>query len=106
MQLGTLALHFFFVIIGIFSRIDVILAVGMAVFYYTAVVVLVHGVVVYGVGRIAKLDVATISVASQAAIGGPSSALAVAVSREWKGLVLPGSRRTWGSSPPSRRCTT
>jgi uncharacterized membrane protein len=29
-------------------------------------------------------------VASQAAVGGPSSALAVAVSREWRSLVLPG----------------
>ena len=38
----------------------------------------------------AKLDVGTLSVASQAAVGGPSSALAVAVSREWKALVLPG----------------
>jgi uncharacterized membrane protein len=46
--------------------------------------------VVYGGGRLARLDVGTLSVASQAAVGGPSSALAVAVSREWGPLVLPG----------------
>ncbi len=62
----------------------------MEVFYYTLVVVGVHGVVVYGIGRLVRMDVATLSVASQAAVGGPGSALAVAVSREWKGLVLPG----------------
>jgi uncharacterized membrane protein len=90
LQMGNLALHFFFVIIGIHSRISEILSVGIEVFYYTVVVVGVHGLVIFGVGRLLRMDVGTLSVASQANIGGPSSALAVAVSREWKGLVLPG----------------
>jgi uncharacterized membrane protein len=90
LQLGNLALHFFFVLIGIHSRIGEILAIGMEIFYYTLIVVLVHGVVVFGVGRLVRFDVGTLAVASQAAVGGPSSALAVAVSREWRGLVLPG----------------
>ena len=90
MQLGNLALHFFFVVIGIWSRGSEILAVGLDVFFYTAVVILVHGVFVYGVGRLAGLDVGTLSVASQAAVGGPPSALAVAVSRRWPGFILPG----------------
>jgi len=89
-QLGTVALHLFFVVIGIWSRVSEIVEVGAEVWFYTLVVVGVHGLIVYGVGRAARLDVGTLSVASQAAIGGPSSALAVAVSREWPGLVLPG----------------
>jgi len=90
MQLGTLALHFFFVVIGAWSRVSEVMAVGVEVFLYTLVVIGVHGLVVYGGGRLARMDVASLSVASQAAVGGPSSALAVAVSREWPGLVLPG----------------
>jgi uncharacterized membrane protein len=90
LQLGNLALHFFFVIIGIHSRVSEILSIGMEVFYYTLVLVAVHGVVVFGFGRLARMDLGSLAVASQAAVGGPSSALAVAVSREWKGLVLPG----------------
>ena len=90
MQLGTVALHLFFVVIGIHSRIAEILAVGIEVFLLTLVVVGVHGAVVYGAGRILRLDLGTLSVASQAAVGGPSSALAVAVGREWRALVLPG----------------
>lgn len=90
LQLGNLALHFFFVLIGIHSRVSEILSVGVEVFYFTLVVVGVHGLVVFGVGRLLRWDLGTLSVASQAAVGGPSSALAVAVSREWKGLVLPG----------------
>jgi uncharacterized membrane protein len=89
-QMGTLSLHFFFVVIGIYSRVSEILSVGIEVFWLTLVVVGIHGAVVYGGGRLARLDPGTLSVASQAAVGGPSSALAVAVAREWTGLVLPG----------------
>jgi uncharacterized membrane protein len=88
--LGNLALHFFFVIIGIHSRISEIASVGVEIFYFTLIVVGIHGLIVFGGGRLLKMDLGSLSVASQAAVGGPSSALAVAVSREWKGLVLPG----------------
>lgn len=90
MQLGNFALHLFFAVIGIYSRIGQILTVGVSVFFFTLVVVGIHGLVVYGGGRLLNLDVGTLSVASQAAVGGPSSALAVAVSRRWRALILPG----------------
>lgn len=90
MHLGSLGLHIFLATIGIASRISEILRVGPEVFWFTALVVLVHGVLTYGGARLARLDVETASVASQAAVGGPSSALALAVGRDWKALVLPG----------------
>jgi uncharacterized membrane protein len=90
LQLGTMVLHLFFVVIGIWSRVSEIAAVGVTVFFFTLVVVGVHGLVVYGGGRLFRLDLGTLSVASQASVGGPATALAVAVAREWPGLVLPG----------------
>ena len=90
MQLGSVGLHFFFVLIGIVSRWSEIAAVGVEVFLFTMIVVAVHAVFVLGVGRLLRLDIGTVAVASQAAVGGPSSALAVAISRQWRHLVLPG----------------
>jgi uncharacterized membrane protein len=90
LQFGNFALVFFFVVIGIHSRAAEIMAVGVDVFWFTLIIVTVHGLVVYGFGRIFRIDVASLSVASQAAVGGPPSALAVAVAREWPQLVLPG----------------
>lgn len=90
MQLGAVGLHFFFVLIGIVSRWSEIAAVGVEVFLFTLIVVAVHAVFVLGVGRLLRLDIGTVAVASQAAVGGPSSALAVAISRQWRHLVLPG----------------
>ena len=90
MQLGSVGLHFFFVLIGILSRASEIAAVGIDVFLFTLIVVAVHGVVVFGAGKLLRFDIGTVAVASQAAVGGPSSALAVAISRDWRHLVLPG----------------
>lgn len=90
LQLGTLALHLFFAIIGIGSRVDQILAVGIQVFYFAAIVVLVHGLVLFVAARLCRLDVETTAIASQAAVGGPSTAIALAVARKRPELALPG----------------
>jgi uncharacterized membrane protein len=90
MHLGSLTLHFFFVVLGIWARVGEIFRVGPAVFWFTLVVIVVHGLVTYLGCRVARLDVETTSVASQAAVGGPSSALALAVARDWPALILPG----------------
>lgn len=90
LQFGNFALVFFFVVIGIHSRAAEIVAVGIDVFWFTLVIVSVHGLVVFGLGRLFRLDLGSLAVASQAAVGGPPSALAIAVAREWPHLVLPG----------------
>ena len=90
LHLGTLALNLFFVVIGIGSRVAEILAVGLEVFWFTALVVAVHGLLVFGLGRLLRLDVLTLSIASQASVGGPSTALAVGVARGREDLALPG----------------
>ena len=90
LQLGNLALLFFFVVIGIYSRIAEVLAVGVQVLFYALFVVTVHGVLVFLAGRFLRVDIGTLCVASQAAVGGPGSALAVAVAGGWRSLILPG----------------
>lgn len=90
LHLGTLALNLFFAVIGVGSRVAEILTVGLEIFWFTLVVVAVHGLVVYGLGRLARLDVLTLSIASQAAVGGPSTALALGVARGRRDLALPG----------------
>lgn len=90
MQLGTLALHLFFAVLGIGSRVQEILEVGVEVFYFTALVVLVHGLIFLLLARWRRYDLDTTIVASQAAVGGPSTAMAMAVSRGRSDLTLPG----------------
>lgn len=89
LQLGTFALHLFFAVLGIACRVEEILSVGLAVFWFTALVVAIHGLVVFAGARLAGLDVETTAVASQAAVGGPSTAMALAVTWRRSELVLP-----------------
>lgn len=90
MELGIFALHLFFVLIGIGSRFAEIANVGIEIFWFTLVVVVVHGVLVFGLARLVRFDAETTAVASQAAVGGPSTAMALAISRNRRELALPG----------------
>ncbi len=63
---------------------------GPAVFYFAAGTVLVHGIIIFGVGRLLRIDLPTLAVASQANVGGAASAMAMASARGYGDRLLPG----------------
>jgi len=84
------ALHLFFVAIGTASVVGELFRAGLPLVFFMLTVIAVHAVVVYGAGRMLGLDLGTVTIASQAAVGGPGSALALAMSMKWPALVTPG----------------
>jgi uncharacterized membrane protein len=87
---GNYVMYLFLATIGAQSVLSEIMRVGPAVFYFTVVVVVIHGLVVFGVGRLLRLDLPTLAVASQANVGGPASAMALAAARGYADRLLPG----------------
>ncbi len=87
---GNYLLHLFLAANGAQSVIANIFEIGPAVFYFAAATVAVHGIVIFGIGRLAGIDAPTLAVASQANIGGPASAMALAGARGYSRLLLPG----------------
>ncbi len=75
---------------GASSVIANIVAVGPPIFYFALITIAVHGVVIFGLGRLLGLDIRTLAVASQANVGGPASAMALASARGYTKLLLPG----------------
>jgi len=75
---------------GARSVIANLVAMGPPVFYYAIITVAVHGVVIFGIGRLARLDLATLAVASQANVGGAASAIALASARGYHDRLVPG----------------
>lgn len=75
---------------GAASVIANIVAVGPPVFYFAVTTIAVHGIVIFGLGRLLGLDIRTLAVASQANVGGPASAMALASARGYTKLLLPG----------------
>jgi uncharacterized membrane protein len=75
---------------GARSVVATLVAVGPPVFYYATITVAIHGVIIFGVGRLARLDLATLAVASQANVGGAASAIALASARGYYDRLVPG----------------
>jgi uncharacterized membrane protein len=63
---------------------------GPSVFYYAAITVLVHGIIIFGIGRLCRIDLPTLAVSSQANVGGAASAMAMASARGYTDRLLPG----------------
>ncbi len=75
---------------GAQSVIANILEVGPGVVYFALGTVALHGLAIFGLGRLCRIDVATLAVASQANVGGPASAMALAGARGYMDRLLPG----------------
>ena len=67
-----------------------LIEIGPVLFVFAAIIIIVHVVVLFGVGMLLKLDLAEIAMASAVCVGGPSSAAALASARGWRDLLIPG----------------
>lgn len=91
--LGLFTIYVFLAVIGALCDLDAVEALGAMAGDLTllvTVIFLVHGAAIFGGAALLRIDSATASVASQAGIGGGSSALALAKSLERPDLVVPG----------------
>jgi uncharacterized membrane protein len=87
---GNYILHLFVAGNGAAAVFANILAIGPAVFYFASITVGVHGVVQFGIGRLVGIDATTLAVASQANVGGPPKAIAIAGALGSPSSVIPG----------------
>jgi uncharacterized membrane protein len=91
--LGLFAVYLFLAVIGAYCELAALWQIGslaLPLFILVLVTVLVHGVILFGAAALGKLDWDVAAVASQANIGGSSSALALAKSLNRMDLYLPG----------------
>ncbi len=90
--LGMFAVYVFLAVIGAYCDIGAMVNLGQlgwSLLVFTGVAVLVHGAIVYGLAGLFRVDPVLTSVASQANVGGATSALALARSLGRDDLVLP-----------------
>ena len=90
--MGMFAVYLFLCVIGAycdFGALGDLGGLGITLLIFTSVAVLVHGILIYSAAFLFKIDPVVASVASQANIGGGTSALALARSLGRENLVLP-----------------
>jgi uncharacterized membrane protein len=89
-MLGNYLLLLFLASNGAQSVVANIVQVGPSIFYFASITVAVHGLAIFGLGRLFKIDFGTLAVASQGCVGGAASAAAMASARGYMDRLLPG----------------
>jgi uncharacterized membrane protein len=89
-ELGNLSFYLFFCAVGAMIDVKIAILLSPMLFIYVMIIIVVHFVSVYGLGRLLRLDIRVLTIASAAAKAGPPSVVALANVHGWKTLVLPG----------------
>jgi uncharacterized membrane protein len=90
--LGMFAVYLFLAVIGAFCDVRQLLelrGLGLLLLGFASIMVIIHGAVCFGAARVLRMDPGMAAVASQANVGGSTSALALARSIGRPELVLP-----------------
>ena len=88
-QIGIYLMHVFFAVIGASAHVMTVIKMGPMLFVFAGTILLTHLIFLLAAGKFLKLDLAEIVIASNANLGGPTTAAAMAASRKWNHLVLP-----------------
>lgn len=88
-EIGTFLIYLFFVVLGVPASISEIIKNGAFILIFCILVVLINLVVTLGVGKLFKCKLDELLLASNACIGGPTTAVAMAIAKGWKSLIVP-----------------
>ena len=89
-ELGNLSFYLFFCAVGAMMDVEKAVILSPILFIYVMIMIVVHFVSLYGVGRLLRLDIRVLTIASAAAKTGPPIVVALATAQGWKTLLLPG----------------
>lgn len=89
-QLGMIGIYLFLFVMGATADIWAMVGSALPITLFALIVVGVHMVVIVTLGGLLKFDLAEIIIASNACVGGSSSAGPIAAARGWHELVTPG----------------
>jgi len=88
-EVGTFLIYLFFVVIGIPASIPHIVKNTPLLLMFVFIVAIINLVISLVAGKLLKYDLEEIILASNANIGGPTTAAALAIAKGWKKLIGP-----------------
>lgn len=88
-EIGTYLIYLFFFVIGVPASIVEILKNAPLLFVFCGIMVLINMLFCFVFGKLARYDLEDVILASNANIGGPTTAVAMAISKGWTKLVGP-----------------
>ena len=88
-EIGTFLIYIFLVVIGVPASLQVILTQAPLLLVFTAIIVAINMIITFIFGKIFKFNLEEILLCSNANIGGPTTAAAMATAKGWTKLVGP-----------------
>ncbi|KAL9690146.1 hypothetical protein QQ045_010542 [Rhodiola kirilowii] len=89
-SMAVILMQVFFSVIGASGSIWNVIDTAPSIFVFAFIQVSVHIVVILGFGKMFGFEMKTILLASNANIGGPTTACGMATTKGWRSLVVPG----------------
>lgn len=88
-EIGTFLIHIFFGVIGVPASLPKIFQNAPLLLVFCAVIILINMIVSFVLGKLFKFSLEEIIITSNANIGGPTTAAALAIAKGWNELVIP-----------------
>lgn len=88
-EIGTFLIYYFFAVIGIPATLGALATKSAYIFIFCLIIVLVNLLVTLLGGKLFKFSLEEMLLAVNANIGGPTTAVAMAVAKGWDSLIIP-----------------
>lgn len=88
-EIGTFLIYIFFVVIGVPASLPLIITKSPLLLVFCAIIVIINMIISLLFGKVFKFNLEEILLASNANIGGPTTAAAMAIAKGWTSLVIP-----------------
>ncbi|KAK4431450.1 putative membrane protein YjcL [Sesamum alatum] len=88
--MALILMQVFFAVIGASGSIRNVISTAPSIFLFALIQIGVHLAIVLGLGKLLRFDLRLLLLASNANVGGPTTACGMATAKGWSSLVVPG----------------
>ncbi|KAJ9139853.1 hypothetical protein P3X46_030550 [Hevea brasiliensis] len=88
--IALILMQVFFTVVGASGNIWHVIKTAPSIFLFALVQITIHLVVILGLGKLFRFDLRLLLLASNANVGGPTTACGMATAKGWRSLVVPG----------------
>ncbi|PSS33039.1 Protein of unknown function DUF819 protein [Actinidia chinensis var. chinensis] len=88
--MALILMQVFFTVVGVSGNIRNVIYTAPSIFMFALIQISVHLAIILGVGKLLRIDLRLLLLASNANVGGPTTACGMATAKGWTSLVIPG----------------
>ncbi|XP_050223309.1 uncharacterized protein LOC126673271 [Mercurialis annua] len=88
--MALILMQVFFTVVGASGNIWSVISTAPSIFMFALIQISVHLAVILGLGKLLRFDLKLLLIASNANVGGPTTACGMATAKGWNSMVIPG----------------